>query len=73
MNNPHERDELIFEAALRLPPEQRAGYLAQACAGDDQLRQRVEALLQAAQPTNDFLEKPAMPRTTDHGPLITDY
>lgn len=45
MNTPPERDESIFEAALQLPPEERVGYLDKACAGDAQLRQRVEAML----------------------------
>jgi len=50
----------LFNEAMGLPtPEARAVFLREACAGDDQLRQRVEALLQAAQPTNDFLEQAA--------------
>ena len=47
MSIPSEREESIFEAALQLPPEQRAAYLDQACGADVALRQRVEALLQA--------------------------
>jgi hypothetical protein len=30
MDTPHERDESIFEAALQLPPEERAAYFNQA-------------------------------------------
>lgn len=42
MNNPHEREESIFEAALLLSTAERAGYLDRACGGDAQLRLRVE-------------------------------
>ena len=60
MNGKEDREESLFNEAMALPtPEARAAFLRDACAGDDQLRQRVEALLQAAQPTNDFLEAPA--------------
>jgi WD40 repeat protein/serine/threonine protein kinase len=59
MNTPHERDELIFEAALQLPPEQRASYLDQACGGDAQLRQRVEALLHDHEQAGQFLAETA--------------
>ena len=45
----------MFEAALRLPPEQREAYLEQACAGDAALRQRIQALLQAHEGQKDFL------------------
>jgi eukaryotic-like serine/threonine-protein kinase len=57
MKDEANRDETLFNEAMALPtPEARAAFLKEACAGDDQLRQRVEALLAAAQPTNDFLE-----------------
>ncbi len=49
----------IFSEARRLPPEQRAAYLDQACAGDAALRQRVEELLQAGEKAGAFLENPA--------------
>ncbi len=63
MNGKGNREESLFNEAMALPtPEARAAFLREACAGDDQLRQRVEALLQAAQPTNDFLEQPAAER-----------
>jgi hypothetical protein len=34
MTTPHSRDESLFKAALQLPPEERAGWFDQACAGD---------------------------------------
>ncbi len=50
------KDELLFEAAMALPQEERAHYLAQNCGDDTQLRRRVEALLQANADAADFLE-----------------
>jgi serine/threonine protein kinase len=37
--------EELFGAALQLPAEQRDAFLSQACAGDSELRQRVQTLL----------------------------
>jgi serine/threonine protein kinase/WD40 repeat protein len=54
----------VFTAALDRPsPHERAAYLDEACAGDAELRRRVEALLRADADAGSFLEKPAV--TTD--------
>jgi serine/threonine protein kinase len=48
MNADPHRVTAIVRAALGLPtPEDRAAYLAEACAGDGALRERVESLLKA--------------------------
>ena len=61
MNDQPLREEVIFHAALERPtPEERAAYLRDACGEDASLRQRVEALLQAAEQTGTFLDKPAV-------------
>src|SRR5271165_2142185 len=39
------RTEELFHSAADLAPAERAAFLARACAGDDELRQKVEALL----------------------------
>ena len=72
--------EVIFFAAAALPTSERAGYLAQVCAGRDDLRQRVEQMLAAQPLVGSFLEPPArageatatpapnrLPETVDHG------
>jgi eukaryotic-like serine/threonine-protein kinase len=60
MSRTGNHEENLFNVAMQLPtPEARAAFLREACAGDEQLRQRVEALIAAAQPTNDFLEQAA--------------
>ena len=48
----------IFHAARELNPDERATFLAAACAGDDGLRQEVEALLEGAAHAGDFLHQP---------------
>jgi WD40 repeat protein/serine/threonine protein kinase len=55
MNEPRQREETLFEAAVALPSEQRARYLEKACGDDMPLRQRVEALLKAHDQAGEFL------------------
>src|SRR5215813_12288790 len=47
MTTPQRWQEIdrIFAAALELDPSERAQFLAEACAGDEQLRKEVESLL----------------------------
>ena len=74
--------ETIFEAALALPPEQRAAYLDQSCGADAQLRKGVEALLQAHDKAGGFMNEPVgglpsktvrMPVTERPGDKIGHY
>ncbi len=56
-----ERDRQIsalFHAACQLTSGQRAAFLAQACAGDDELRREVEQLLAGDERAGDFLNQP---------------
>jgi serine/threonine protein kinase/uncharacterized membrane protein YobD (UPF0266 family) len=46
----------LFEAAVEKEPESRAGFLASATAGDADLRERVERLLEAHEQTVTFLD-----------------
>jgi serine/threonine protein kinase/WD40 repeat protein len=59
MNDSPDREIAIFWEALQLPAEQRSDYLKRACDGDNELSQRVEALLQSFEQSGDFLGKPA--------------
>jgi eukaryotic-like serine/threonine-protein kinase len=54
--------EAIFHAVLALPPAERFASIAQACANDQQLRRRVEALLLAHEASQAFL--PEQPSAT---------
>jgi formylglycine-generating enzyme required for sulfatase activity len=52
--------ETLYHAALERPPEARAAFLAEACAGDDELRCEVTALLAYDDSDTGFLEAPAV-------------
>jgi len=48
----------VLETALERAGDQRAAFLEQACAGDDDLRGEVESLLESALKSGGFLEPP---------------
>jgi eukaryotic-like serine/threonine-protein kinase len=48
----------LFQAASRLNPENRPAFLAQACAGDEELRRELEHMLQVDAQASGFLAKP---------------
>jgi non-specific serine/threonine protein kinase/serine/threonine-protein kinase len=54
-----QRAKDVFQAALDRAPEARAAFLAEACAGDHELRREVESLLAAHDGVGSFLSKPA--------------
>src|SRR6266487_1945630 len=60
MNEPQKPVGAIFDAAIELPPERRAAYVLAACASDDALRQRVEALLRAHDSAGAFMDSLAV-------------
>ncbi|HEX4952922.1 MAG TPA: serine/threonine-protein kinase [Thermoanaerobaculia bacterium] len=51
--------DALFEEALEVPPEERAGFLERACQGDQELRDAVAALLAADARAHTFLERSA--------------
>src|SRR5213080_1134708 len=53
----------LFNDALQREPSQRAMFLAEACAGDDELRAEVEELLDSYQ--TDFMDRPAVGEVAD--------
>jgi serine/threonine protein kinase len=78
MNEPTRKEVLVFTAALELPSTaERETYLAQACTGDDQLLQKVKALLQAHADAEGFFDtgpaggRAAAPVAIAHGPADT--
>ncbi|MCX6551427.1 MAG: protein kinase, partial [Acidobacteria bacterium] len=54
-----EQIERVFHAALARDVQDRAAFLAEACAGDAALRQEVASLLGQEQPAAGFLDAPA--------------
>ena len=49
---------VFFEAVEKDDPAERAAFLKEACAGDPNLRRRIEALLQSHATAGDFLDMP---------------
>ena len=62
MTQPEPREEDVFAAALQLGRPERAAYLDKTCAGDPNLRQRVEALLGALDRASGLLREPIVAR-----------
>jgi hypothetical protein len=54
-----ERVEELYHAALERSPEERAAFLQQACAGDEELLGEVNSLLRYEDDLDDFMERPA--------------
>ena len=55
----------VFAGARALPADRRPAYLAEACGGNDALREEVESLLASDQRAKSFLESPAVVRGDD--------
>jgi serine/threonine protein kinase/tetratricopeptide (TPR) repeat protein len=49
----------LFEGALERPAEERAAFLARACAGDEETQRRVEAMLAADERDDLLIDRPA--------------
>ncbi|HJQ67349.1 MAG TPA: protein kinase, partial [Blastocatellia bacterium] len=49
----------LFEAALERPADERAPFLARACAGDEETQRRVEAMLAADAEDDLMMDRPA--------------
>jgi serine/threonine protein kinase len=78
-------NELFLKAVEIASPREREAFLDQACAGDADLRAKVEALLRAGEQAGSFLEAPAVavpaglaatvdePRSEGPGTVIGPY
>jgi tetratricopeptide (TPR) repeat protein/tRNA A-37 threonylcarbamoyl transferase component Bud32 len=64
----HEKAKAIFLAALERDGGERAALLVEACAGDAELRQRVDRLLQAHDRPDSVPATPAAEPTVDSAP-----
>ena len=51
-------EETLFQEAISRPSEQRAAFLEEACAGQPDLREAVNALLAAHEKSSNILDKP---------------
>src|SRR6476620_4048388 len=59
MNQPSPLEAIFFAALEKGPPQERTTFLDEACAGDPDLRRRVEKMLAAQARAGSFLEQPA--------------
>jgi len=50
----------LYHSALQVDPARRAGFIEQACGGDDALKNEVVSLLAEGEGSQDFLETPAL-------------
>src|SRR5215207_1833650 len=50
----------ICDAALELPPEERAAFIEHASGADEELRREVESLVEAHERAGDFIAEPAL-------------
>jgi formylglycine-generating enzyme required for sulfatase activity len=58
----------LFLAALELPGHERAAFLETHCDGDEELRQRVESMLQAHEASGELLPRPAAAMMASEAP-----
>ena len=54
------RIEGLYHQALKMPAEERPGFFARACAGEDDLRREVEKLLAFDRKAGSYMESPAL-------------
>ena len=59
MSAPSPLEVIFFTALEKCTPAERAAYLDEACAGDNDLRRQVEKMLTAQARAGSFLEVPA--------------
>src|SRR5262245_44355402 len=52
--------ERLYDAALERDANGRAAFLIEACAGDDELRRKVESLLAVHEQAGSFMAAPAL-------------
>ena len=52
--------ERFYHAAMEKPEPERAAFLENVCAGDDDLRREVESLVAYSQKSNKFIDEPAL-------------
>ena len=60
----------IFKTAVKLPTDQRAAYLDQACDGDTALRNELESLLRAYDASDSLLSDDGMQATKHYQPVL---
>ncbi|HSQ24805.1 MAG TPA: hypothetical protein VLN44_10345, partial [Pyrinomonadaceae bacterium] len=55
-----QRVEEVLQATLDRPPADRAAFLNETCAGDDELERETSSLVEAYDEADDFFAEPAI-------------
>src|SRR5262245_14364634 len=71
MNDDARREVAIFIEAIKIPLLDRSTYLDIACSGDENLRQKVEALLESHDRIGNFLEASPLHASSELNTLTT--
>jgi eukaryotic-like serine/threonine-protein kinase len=61
----------LFQSAIELPPEERAGFLDESCHDDEGMRREVESLLTSHERAENFIEVPAFEAAPEFVPNDT--
>ncbi len=69
----HKLIETLFADAAEQPPAERARFLDNACNGDRELREQIDALLDADSSAGDFLDAPPFDRPSEPQPRPTPF
>jgi hypothetical protein len=65
MKDEPSREVVVFIKALKVSIQERGAFLERVCAGDENLRQKVEALLRAHDRLENFLDEPPTGATVE--------
>jgi hypothetical protein len=65
MKSDSDREVALFTEAVKVPREERDAFLDRTCRGNDDLRQRLEALLRAHDRLGSFLEGTGNQKSSD--------
>jgi eukaryotic-like serine/threonine-protein kinase len=71
-SNSWSRIKEIVDEAIRRGPEERPGYLDEACGGSDSIRREVESLLSSFEKADGFMAAPAFEAVTEQIHTLND-
>ena len=63
----------VFNAAVALPPTERAAYLNKVCDGSLSLREAVESLIKSHEETSNFVDRPALEAAAEMLSDVRDF
>ena len=67
MKGDPDREVIVFTQVLGIAVQERAAFLDRVCASDEELRRKIEKLLEAHDRVGDFLEEPPSGAASKYG------